>query len=254
MSNSEAPVQEQAAAGPEAELDWTPWGFWATAGLGLAVLLAFVVLQAIAAVPFVAMAENPAAIEDLQRDAGYIATATVVSSVGCTLIILALVAIRKGATLGSYLALRWPGWRALLTWVVVAALIVAALDLITHLLGREVVAEWWTAIYATVKQPLFIGFATVVAAPLFEEAFFRGFLFSGLSRSRLGVTGTVLVTAGLWAVIHIQYGAYEIAQIFVLGLLLGVARHRTNSLTVPFVIHAAINLTANIQVAYMIQG
>lgn len=254
MSNGEAPVQEQAGAGPEAGLDWTPWGFWATAGLGLAVLLAFVVLQAISAVPFIAMAENPGSIEGLQTDARYIATATVVSSFGCTLIIVALVAIRKGATLGGYLALRWPGWRALLTWVVAAALVVAAWDVITHLLGREVVAEWWRALYATVQQPLFIGFATVVAAPLFEEAFFRGFLFSGLSRSRLGVTGTIIVTAALWTVIHVQYGAYEIAQIFVLGLLLGVARHRTNSLIVPFVIHAAINLTANIQVAYLIQG
>lgn len=252
MSNNEAPAREHAAAGPEAGMDWTPWGFWATAGLGLAVLLASFVLQAVSAFPFVA--ENPAAIEDLQMNAGYLATAMLVSSVGCTLIILVLVAIRSGATVGGYLALRWPGWRVLLTWVVVAALFVAALDVITHLLGREVVAEWWMDVYATVKQPLFIGLATVVAAPLFEEALFRGFLFPGLSRSRLGVTGTILVTAGLWAVIHIQYGAYEIAQIFVLGLLLGVARHRTNSLIVPFTIHAAINLAANVQVAYLIQA
>ncbi|MCY4058931.1 MAG: CPBP family intramembrane metalloprotease [Gammaproteobacteria bacterium] len=251
MSNNEAPVREP-AAGPEAGADWAPWGLWATAGLGLAVLLAFVVLQAIPAVPF--MAENPEAIEDLQTDAGYVATATLVSSLGCTLIILALVAIRKGATPSGYLALRWPGWRPLLTWVFVAALVVAALDVITHLLGREVVAEWWMALYATVKEPLFIGFATVVAAPLFEEAFFRGFLFSGLSRSKLGAAGTIIVTAALWTVIHLQYGAYEVGQIFVLGLLLGVARHRTNSLVVPFTIHAAINLAANIQVAYLIQG
>lgn len=94
----------------------------------------------------------------------------------------------------------------------------------------------------------------MVAAPLFEEAFFRGFLFSGLARSKLGPTGTIIVTAALWAVIHFQYGAYEVAQIFVLGLLLGVARHRTNSLIVPFVIHAAINLAANIQVAYLVQA
>ena len=198
------------------------------------------------------MAENPWDVESLQTDAGYLATALLVSNIGCTLVILLLVAMRKGATVAGYLALRWPGWRALLTWVVVAAVVVAVLDVITNVLGREIVAEWWLDVYATVKEPLFIGFATVVAAPLFEEAFFRGFLFSGLSRSKLGATGTVLVTAALWALIHVQYGAYEIAQIFVLGLLLGAARHRTNSLIVPFAIHAAINLTANIQVAYMV--
>ena len=255
MSSSESPAEERAEAQPVAESsDWVPWGFWATAALGVAVLLSAVVLQALAAVPFIAVAENPAAIDELQTDAGYLATAMLVSSTGCTLIILLFVVLRKGATVGGYLALRWPGWRALLTWVVVAAVVVALLDIATNLLGREVVAEWWMDVYATVKEPLFIGFATVLAAPLFEEAFFRGFLFSGFSRSRLGATGTIIVTAALWALIHVQYGAYEIAQIFVLGLLLGVARHRTNSLIVPFVVHAAVNLTANIQVAYMIQG
>lgn len=252
MPNTGASVGEHAPGGPGAEPDWTPWGFWATVGLGLAVFLASLVLQILSVVPVVAMGEGD--IGNLLTDAGYIATALLVSNVGCTLMILALVALRRGATVGGYLALRWPGWRVLLTWVVVAALVVAGLDVTTHLLGREIVAEWWMDVYATVKQPLFLGLATVIAAPLFEEAFFRGFLFAGLSRSRLGVTGTIIGTAALWAVIHVQYGAYEIAQIFVLGLLLGVARHRTNSLIVPFVIHAAINLAANIQVAYMIQA
>lgn len=253
MNDNKAPVEEHADAGTETgSVDWTPWGSWATVGLGAAVLLASIVLQSLVAIPFLAMAEDPTAIEKLQTDAGYLATAMLVSNIPCTLLIVLLVVLRKGTTLGDYLALRWPGWRGLLTWVVVAAVVVAALDVITGLLGREVVPEWWMEVYATAKEPLFVGLATVIAAPLFEEALFRGFLFPGLSRSRLGVTGTILVTSALWAVIHIQYGAYEIAQIFVLGLLLGIARHRANSLIVPFVIHAAINLVANIQVAYLI--
>lgn len=255
MPNKEAPVEAQAEALAAAgSSDWAPWGFWATAALGVAVLLASVVLQTLAAVVFVALAENPVAVESLLTDAGYLATALLVSSIGCMLIILLFVAMRRGATVGRYLALQWPGWREVLTWVAVAAVVVAVLDVVTILLAREVVVEWWLDVYATVKEPLFLGFVTVVAAPLFEEAFFRGFLFSGLSRSKLGATGTIIVTAALWAVMHVQYGAYEIAQIFVLGLLLGLARHRTGSLIVPFVIHAAINLTANIQVAHMIQG
>lgn len=253
MDDNKAPVGEHADAGTETgSPDWTPWGFWATAGLGAGVLLASMVLQTLVAIPFLAMAEDSTAIEKLQKDAGFLATALLVSNIACTLIILLLVALRKGATLGGYLALRWPGWRPLLTWVVLAAVVVAALEGITTLLGRESVAEWWMDVYATAKEPLLIGLATVIAAPLFEEALFRGFLFPGLCRSRLGVNGTILLTSALWAAIHLQYGAYEITQIFVLGLLLGIARHRANSLIVPFVIHAAINLAANIQVAYLI--
>lgn len=255
MSNDAGPVEEHAEASPAADSsDWAPWGFWATVGLGTLVLMASVLLQTVVAVPFAAMGENPGDIESLQTDAGFLATAMLVSNIGCTLLIVLLVVLRKGATISGYLALRWPGWRGLLTWVLVAAVVVTALDVITHLLGRETVPEWWMDVYATVKVPLFIGLATVVAAPLFEEALFRGFLFSGLSRSKLGVAGTIIVTAALWAVIHAQYDAYQIAQIFILGLLLGVARHRTNSLVVPFLIHAANNLAANIQVALVIQG
>jgi len=42
---------------------------------------------------------------------------------------------------------------------------------------------------------------------LFEELFFRGFLFRGLSSSFMGPVGAVLVTSALWALIHTQYDA-----------------------------------------------
>ena len=159
--------------------------------------------------------------------------------------------MRKGASIPQYLAFRAPPWKALLTWVVVAAVVVAILDVVTVLLGREVVNEWVRDVFVNAKAPLLLGFATVVAAPLFEEIFFRGFLFAGLTRSKLGIVGTILVTSALWAVIHFQYGAYEIGQIFALGIVLGLARHRSGTLVVPIVIHAAINLVANIQAAYL---
>ncbi|MCE2459967.1 MAG: CPBP family intramembrane metalloprotease [Pseudomonadales bacterium] len=236
----------------------TPWGFWATAGLGVGVFVAFLALELLATIAFVAatMGETPdvAAVAALQTNAEFLATALLVSGFGCTALILLLVRLRKGATVRGYLALRWPSWRALAIWVVLAAAVVGAMDVISALLGRDVVAEWWMDVRANATAPLFLGLATVVAAPLFEETFFRGFLYRGLVHSKLGVTGTILVTAAVWAVIHLQYGAYEIAQIFILGILLGIARHRTGSLWVPLIIHAAVNLAANIQVAYLMQS
>ena len=93
--------------------------------------------------------------------------------------------------------------------------------------------------------------ALLVAAPLFEETFFRGFLFRGFASSFLGVIGTVLVTAGLWALLHVQYDAYGIALVFALGLLLGIARARTGSLWVPIAMHSAANLVATIETAVL---
>ena len=66
--------------------------------------------------------------------------------------------------------------------------------------------------------------AIVFAAPVFEEIFFRGFLFEGFRKSRIGDLGTVIITALTWAIIHTQYGYYEMSFIFLLGILLGVVR------------------------------
>ena len=129
----------------------------------------------------------------------------------------------------------------------------ALLEAMTVLLGREG-PEFVVDLYANVRFPLLLALGTVIGAPLFEEVFFRGFLHAGWSRSRLGVPGTVLLTSLLWALMHIQYGIYEIAQIFALGVVLGVARVQSGSLVVPLAMHALVNLIAHIQAMYMVSG
>lgn len=257
LGGGEIPARQPPGAMPSGTPtpDWTPWGLWATAGLGLGIFLAFVAVQFLVSIPFI-LDETPetvaTTVASLETNAEYLATAMFASGFGCTLIILLLTGIRKGATASAYLALRWPRGRTLLGWIGIAVVFVVAMDVTTMLFGRDLATDWWMDVYAGAKSPLILGLATVVAAPLFEEAFFRGFLYAGLSRSRLGVTGAILVTAALWALTHVQYGVYEIVQIFIFGLVLGLARHRTDSLFVPLIIHAANNLAANLQVAYMI--
>jgi len=84
----------------------------------------------------------------------------------------------------------------------------------------------------------------VVFAAAFEESFFRGFLFAGLRNSRLGVWGTIILTALLWAGLHIQYQWFGLGVIFAVGILLGFMRFRTNSLITAMVMHAFFNLVA----------
>jgi uncharacterized protein len=86
-----------------------------------------------------------------------------------------------------------------------------------------------------------------VDKPLFEEIFFRGFLFAGFQSSRLGNTGAILLTSFAWTVIHLQYEIYEMSIVFVLGIVLGIARLMTQSLYVPIAIHAVANLLATIE-------
>ncbi len=57
----------------------------------------------------------------------------------------------------------------------------------------------------------------------------------------------MLLTTAAWAGLHIQYDLFQISLLAVGGLTLGYARIRTNSLAVPFMMHALNNLFGTIE-------
>lgn len=88
-----------------------------------------------------------------------------------------------------------------------------------------------------------------VLAPVLEELLFRGYLFQAFRHTRLGFSGTLLVTSVLFALMHgLQYSWYGVAQIFCLALLLGFARERTGSVLTPLAIHVTQNSLASLVV------
>ena len=162
-----------------------------------------------------------------------------------------VIKLKRGSVLTEYLCIRLVSREVMLRWIVLLAGFIVVSDLITALLGRPIVPDFMSAVYATASPVWALWIAVIIAAPLFEEAFFRGFLFKGFESSFIGPIGAVPVTAGLWAVIHVQYDAHGVATIFCLGLLLGAARVFTGSLLVPLGMHSAASLAAMIQAALM---
>jgi len=91
--------------------------------------------------------------------------------------------------------------------------------------------------------------AVIVAAPVSEEVFFRGFLFRGLAESRMRPWGAILFTSLVWSLIHIQYDWFGIAQIFLAGIFLGWIRWYSGTITLTILLHALQNLIATIEAA-----
>jgi membrane protease YdiL (CAAX protease family) len=91
-----------------------------------------------------------------------------------------------------------------------------------------------------------------VAAPLFEELFFRGFLLQGLHRSRIRPWGAVLCTSLFWTVFHAGYDLYALFGILLGGLLLGLVWLRTRSVWPGVFLHALMNLVATVQTAWVV--
>jgi uncharacterized protein len=88
---------------------------------------------------------------------------------------------------------------------------------------------------------LIFGLIIALGAPLSEELLFRGFLLPALAKSRIGFAGAALVSTLLWTGLHYTYSIFGLVEIFVIGLILSWALHRTGSLWAPIIIHAVNN-------------
>lgn len=234
------------------------WGFWGTVLWGALIAIVYSVLQAVVLVAVFAIrkpgfteADLEAMFSASEADGTGIAYSTFVTTVVCCALVAGVAKLKKHSVLSDYLALRPVEPRILLKWIGITVGFALVSDLVTNLLGRPVVPEFMTSAYATARPVWILWVALIVAAPLFEEAFFRGFLQKGLESTLLRPAGAVLVTAALWAAIHIQYELPEITVIFLLGLLLGAARIRTGSLAVPVAMHAMSNLIATLEAAFL---
>lgn len=81
-------------------------------------------------------------------------------------------------------------------------------------------------------------FTAAIAAPLFEEFLFRGFLLPSLTRY-LPVWGAIVVSSFLFAIAHLSLS--EILPLTVLGMVLGVVYTRSRNLLAPMLLHSLWN-------------
>ena len=95
---------------------------------------------------------------------------------------------------------------------------------------------------------------SIVAAPVFEETFFRGFLLPGFRHSAVGTPGAIVITSLSWTALHVQYDAYSLVTLFVLGIVLGLARVLTGSVYTTIGMHAVNNLIATLETALLSGG
>lgn len=244
------------------------WGFWPTVGFGTVVLIAFVFVQVLVVIVYgiaVGFSElhqasgTPQFEEILNKITDVLngkmgllqSIATIVSGIICTGLIMLFIRARKRAGIKEYLGLNKIGWKtALLALGVVIGLIILLDVIIYAIVGQSTGEGIVTDIYNTSVWPPLFWIAVVIFAPLFEEAFFRGFLFEGFRQSAVGSTGAVILTAIGWALLHsLQYELVSIIWIFVLGIVMGIVRLKTRSIWSTFIMHAFVNLAATAEIA-----
>jgi|SRR5215471_222475 len=245
------PVSSLPAAPPRQR-----WGLWTTLAWGLGGGLIMMGSQTLGAILYLILfgklqPGQPLTSEAINTNGPLIAFAFLVSA-PFVLGYFALAVRLARANFVDYLAIKWPRWWHVVVGIVTVVAVLAISGFAADASGQEMPA-FMTGTFATARDagmlPLFI-LSFVVIAPMEEEILFRGFLFRGLA-PRLGPLVTIVLTAVVWSIVHLQYNWFFVAEIFLLGLTFGWLRWWSGSLILTFLLHAANNGSALIAIALM---
>lgn len=233
------------------------WGILGTLLWTIFIGVSFVFIQVIAMVMYIGLNYGAGAVNDsaeferlmaeLQTNGTVLSISTISTAVLCSLLVLLAIKLKKGSNIKDYIGLKKVDPKTVFVWFGVMIVFIICSDLLTTSLGRPIVPEFMTSVYTSMDAVWMLWIALIIAAPFFEELFFRGFIYTGLSVSVTGPIGAILITSLLWAFIHGQYDHYEVSIIFFMGLILGTARWKTGSVILPTGLHAFCNLVATIE-------
>ncbi len=226
-----------------------PWGLVATFILGVVALLAGQ-LAALAALSW----WFGASLDGMPNFSGDGVAVTLVIAVSTPvqIALLVLFAQRAGGVATDYLGWTWPRRSEVVFGVAAVIAVIVVTNIVSWLLGRGLVTQFQSDIYRTAAAAgwlpmLWLWLAVVVATPIGEETLFRGFLFRGWLRTPRDVWPVIVISALLWALIHVQYDWYVTGQVFAFGVLLGWIRWATGSTLLTILLHGVINLEGMIE-------
>ncbi|MDB5341515.1 MAG: hypothetical protein JWN70_7134 [Planctomycetaceae bacterium] len=190
-------------------------------------------------------------IEHVESDPVALCVSSIASGVIGVLVIRWLVG-RHEASPWRFLGIRsCSGKSILLGCVVMAAMELASLLLASFLERPD--EETWIKVFQNANSIVSYGllFITmVVAAPVGEELFFRGFLLNGLRSGGKSTWFAVTFVSLAFAAVHLHYDLYDMTTLFIMAVVLAMVRIRTESIVPCIAMHALWNLVGFILLAW----
>lgn len=176
--------------------------------------------------------------------------------IGCVLLVaisVLIIGLKEGNS-RQYLALKPFSFAVAMGMLGLLLIFMIGSQALTYLLD-EAPLLFVDPLYESVSSVWLLVFAMVIVAPLYEELVFRGLLWSAIAEQfaspsyseHRGAIVASIVTSLIFAVIHVQYGIYEISTIVVLALIFCYARVKSGSLLLPILLHIINNGAAMAQ-------
>lgn len=157
----------------------------------------------------------------------------------CSVMILVTVWLWKRGGTKAFLGLALPQPKQLLLWLGIFVLLMLAIEGLALLVPSLNTDFMEQVVSTTTDLPLLL-VAVGVIGPVFEEFLLRGLLFGSL-RHIVDEHASVAITAGVFALMHLQYSLPIMMLILPMGVVLGYARSRSGSIWAPVLMHVVNN-------------
>jgi membrane protease YdiL (CAAX protease family) len=228
-----------------------PWGPVKTVGLSLCILVAWFLSQSLVGFFYGLISSikgikhTHADYEALGQNGLFVAAAVSLSSPVLVFASILCARLKKGITIREYFGFHRVKFKVIAKWAGIFFLSMLTIPILIQVLGHQKLeSDFMEKTWKSSGSLVLYIFAFVIAAPLGEEIFFRGFLFKGMLHSQLRGYGAIVICSLVWAGIHSQYHLNVIIQLFLLGIVLGFARLKTGSIYVPIALHMLLNTIA----------
>lgn len=178
----------------------------------------------------------------LANDGDAVAKATLYGGIAGIVLVLFTVRLWKRKNFAPFLGMRSTSWKQSLIWTGVFLLLISATEVIARLFPAfqtDFVSKLLGS--TTDFLPLFLGVGLLT--PIYEELLMRGLLLGSL-RHIADEHTAVALSAGVFAVMHLQYPWTVLVLILPLAIVLGYARVRSGSIWLPMLLHVLNNVAA----------
>lgn len=179
-------------------------------------------------------------MSDLVMNGDLVAEVAIWSGAICSLLILLAVRLWKRGQTKQFLGLRPPHWKQVIIWLGAFILLGLTIELLAHFVPAFQ-TDFMEKVIGSTTNLAWLIIGVGIIAPIFEELLLRGLLFGSL-RHMFEEHATVALTAGVFALMHMQYDPAIMLLILPMGIVLGYARSRSGSIFVPILLHTVNNL------------
>jgi len=230
------------------------WGFWGTLLWGGVIAVLLLVGQILPIYLYRLFEGKEDTIDSfflsldaVEQNAFLLSLSVIGSALLVVPLVLGMAKLKRNSSLRDYFAFNPISWGTVWRWMLVLLALLLFESFAIEALGVEEIPSFMMNIeYPSALSMWVLLFAVIFMAPLVEEIVFRGFLLKGFSQTFMGAYGAIVVTSLLWAMLHMQYELAYVAVIFVVGLVFGYARLKTNSILTPLMMHFVMNLVATV--------